>query len=247
MYSAKKQKMTESIISSRPLTEEVLDDPRASIGDLVVTAGFEALTPEERLGVIENSTVADYKAAIDAVHRKVAPDESHEVNQKATKIADPNTGELRYMTAEPDARDGILEKAHGLAQEVIAVYRREGGDIENVLRRCGNLAAFGALLAHQYEEGNGRTARTIAELIEAGFDRNDQDTVDSLRVVSTNRPATGSRIYSFVPSGEWASRANTEPEAFLNMVAALDVPLDQDQYNAATVGSFAYPRIATTS
>lgn len=235
--------MTELINAVGPSVNEIIDDPQATVGDLVTTAGFEGLSAEARLEVIEKASLDDYISSIDLVHRKVAPNESHEFNDRATSLVDPNTGEIRHSTAQPHEREDILQRALDNAQSVVAKYRQEGGDTEDVLRRCSNLAAFGILLAHPYGEGNGRVARTIGELIDGGYDRADQDTVDNIVLLSTNRPSDGFRINSYTPSGEWVGRANEQPMEFLDFVAALDQPFDTQGYTAAMAGSIITPRM----
>lgn len=100
------------------------------------------------------------------------------------------------------------------------------------------------MLAHIYENGNGRTARTLGELVHNGFDRNNTDSAADLELLSTNRPDKGFRINSYVPTGEWSDgRANKDPIAFLDTVAALDAPFDGASYALAARKAFTTPRM----
>jgi len=236
--------MIESLVAPAEIpVQEYIDDPQVGLGEMLTRMGLEGLTPEERLVMVETATLDDYKSAADALHRKVAPDHSHDEHPDAVKIIDPKTGAVRHYTAAPAERDGILSKALESAKLVVAKYRSEGGNIEDALQRCGNLAAFGIVLAHRYENGNGRTARTMGELIHNGYDSSSQESVQDLAVVSANRPDKGFRINSYVPKGEWADSANTRPLEFLDLVAALDQPLDGHSYAVAASGTFTTPRM----
>jgi hypothetical protein len=125
---------------------------------------FEGLGPEERLALVERATVDDYAAAVDAIHHKVAPERSHEAHTDVVKLIDPKTGEVRSYAAQPLERTSIMAHALANAKKVVQKYRTEGGSIEAALQGCGNLAAFGVVLAHKYKDGNGRTARTAGSL-----------------------------------------------------------------------------------
>jgi hypothetical protein len=223
---------------------ESVNDPTVSLGDLLKESGFEGLPPEGRLTLIEHATIDDYMTALDAVHRKVAPDYSHEFHPEAVKFANPSTGEVSAHAARPEERAGIMGHALGAAKQVVQKYRQEGGSVDEALQRCGNLAAFGVALAHNYKDGNGRAGRTLGELIHNGYDSNSADSVADLTTLSTNRPDTGFRINSYVPTGEWSEgRANQDPLAFLDTVAALDVPLDGTSYALAARQTFTTPRM----
>lgn len=236
--------MVETLVAPADIhAQEYVDNPQVSLGDMLTRIGLEGLSQEARLAFIERATLEDYKAAADALHKKVAPEHSHDEHPDAVKITDPNTGEIRHYTAAPSERDSILGKALESAQLVAAKYRSEGGSLEDALQRCSNLAAFGLVLAHRYENGNGRTARTMGELIHKGYDSSDPESVQDLLTVSANRPDKGFRINSYVPSGEWADHANAQPLEFLDTVAALEQPLDDHSYKEASRGMFTTPRM----
>lgn len=236
--------MSELIEATRTSFKDRLADPQVGLGEILTEAGLEGLTPDERLGLIEQATVEDYMNAADIIHRKVAPEHSHEPHPDPVKIVNPHTGEVSHYMAAPSEREGILNKALENAKKIVAKYRIEGGSPEDALQRCGNLAAFGLALAHIYEEGNGRMARTVGEIIHQGYDSQNPESVENLAVVSKNRPTDGSfRINSYVPTGEWSGRANTQPHDFLDMVAGFDAPFDGQSYQDYVRGSFTTPRM----
>ncbi len=224
-------------------TIDHLSDSGVGLGDMLAKVGFEGLRPEERLALVENATIEDYMVAVDAIHRNVAPDYSHEPHPEPMKLVDRD-GIVKSYTALPEERAGIMEYALSVAKQIIKKYRQEGGSIDDALQRCANLAAFGVVLAHTYENGNGRTARTLGELIHNGYDSTSAESVADLAVICAERPEKGFRINSYVPTGDWADgRANRSPVAFLDAVAALDRPLDGVSYAAAASHTFTTPRM----
>ncbi len=214
-----------------------------ALGEKLSQLGFEGLTQEQRLEIIENATVDDYKKSADLLHQEVAPGEDHAEHSGTVKIINPDTNEVSHYTATPEERDGILQKALDNAKLVASKFREEGGSLEDALWRCSNLAAFGLVLAHRYKDANGRTARTMAELIYNGFDGSNSDLLKDLETLSTNRTSEGFRINSYVPTGDWRDRANEQPFDFLDAVAAIDIPLDHNSYIDATVDKFTTPRL----
>jgi|GEM_PF-3058304 len=220
-----------------------VNDPDISLAEVLAEAGFDGLPPEERLALIEHATVDDYVAAVDAIHRKVAPDHSHDPHPETMKLV-ARTGEVTSHTARPEERRDIMEHALGAAKQVAQKYRQEGGSVEDALQRCGNLAAFGVVLAHTYKNGNGRAARTLGELVHNGFNSSNPESVSELATIGAERPEKGFRINSYVPTGAWAEgHADQDPTAFLDAVAALDIPLDGTSYASAARGTFTTPRM----
>jgi hypothetical protein len=220
-----------------------VNDPNVGLGDVLSEAGFESMPPEGRLSLVEHASVDDYMGAVDVIHRKVASEHSHDPHPIAVSFVGKD-GQVSSYAAQPEERAGIMRHALEAAKQVAQKYRQEGGSIEDALQRCGNLAAFGVVLAHNYENGNGRTARTLGELVHNGFDSSNPESVSDLAMVSANRPDKGFRINSYVPTGEWADgRANQDPIAFLDAVAALDIPLDSAGYSAVARSKFTTPRM----
>lgn len=175
--------------------------------------------------------------------KKVTLGHNYEVHPDVMKIIDPRTGAVSRHTAAPADRDGILAKALENAKLVTEKYRRDGGSLEDALQRCGNLAAFGLVLAHTYEDGNGRTARIIGELVHNGCDSTNPESVSNLATLSASRPNAGFIMNSYIPSGEWVGQADLRPLDFLDVIAALNVPLDEGRYAASVRGSFKTPRM----
>ncbi len=225
---------------------DYVDEPELSLGDFLSRIGLEGLSPENRLELIERATVGDFMAAINAIHHKVAPEDSHEPQPEQAKFSDSQTGDIHGFATEPEEREAILEHALSAAKQVVQKYREDGGSLDNTLQRCGDLAAFGIVLAHYYKDGNGRAARTIAELVYKGFDSKDPESIANLNLVSASRPRGGSgfAISTYLPTGDWSNgRANENPMAFLDVVAALDKPLDEASYTSAARAAFMTPRI----
>ncbi|RWZ78124.1 MAG: hypothetical protein EOT04_02845 [Candidatus Chaera renei] len=218
-----------------PTAEKHKDNPDR-LPKALEAYGFDNLSPEERLSVIEQARPEDFKGAVIALHRLVAPEADPEPTGRQMKLVGGN-GEVRHLAAQPDQRDKILGLALDKAKAVAAKYRREGGSIQDVLNRCGNLAAFGVTLAHLFEDGSGRTARVLGHLIRESYQQDEHSKAD-LAVLGANRPPSGFRINSYVPKVDWA---NDDPARFLDTVAALDVPFDGSSYKTAAGDSFMTP------
>lgn len=221
-------------------------DPAIELSSMLKDAGFEGLSAEQRLGVIERATLDDYKNAIDAIHRKVAPDDSPEPNPVRGYRNNRVTGEFTGWFVAPEDRDGVLSYALDQAKAVCAKYRTEGGDIDEALQRCGNLAAFGVVLAHTYTDGNGRTSRVLGELIHKGYNQADPLNVEALQVLSANRQSKAD-VYmklAYTPSIKWKDgAADANPTGFLDDVAALDMPVDGSTYRTGSIEKFRTPRM----
>ena len=122
-------------------------DPSTGLVLVLQEFGFEGLNDNQRLNLIEQASVDDYIIASDIIHRKVAPDENPNFHPEPVKIENPKTKEVTHVTADPSKRIDILTHALSNAQKLVKEYREKGGDTKDVLQRCGNLAAFGILLA----------------------------------------------------------------------------------------------------
>ncbi len=229
--------------SQRELNKSREVDSRDELCDFLEELGFDKMPPERRLEIIEHASLEDYIYGTAALHQKLAPEAPAYPLDRPIRLENKTTGSGKDL-AMPEERLPIFEKAHDLTMKVVAKYRKEGGSLQNVLNRCANLSAFGIVLAHPFEDGNGRTARTMAELIRGGYDR-DRDFTNSpdsmLMLVAANRPEDGVRVNAYVPKREGT---NDNPEDFLEFVAGLDVPFDQDQYvEAVHKGNFTTPYV----
>lgn len=155
-----------------------------------------------------------------AIHDVVVPDIESMAADYAVKVG----GE---KTAEPEERAEIYEQAAEYIKQLDTLRRAEG-DSEEFLRRAANVIALSMVGAHTYENGNGRTARVMAELIRHGSN-NKAD----LMVLATERDISqkqqgGFRIYSYVPS--WRSKEQgVSIQDTIRAAASVDIPLSQKQ------------------
>ena len=188
---------------------------------------LDELGPEQRLDAIRHASPESFVFGLTAVHQVVAPEADISPADYAMKMTDPRAENPDKLLAEPEQRMAIFDTAYTLAEQLVGKFDQEGGDIENVLERVANLAAFSIVLAHPFENGNGRTARTIGQLIRFGAstDVNRQD----LLLCATERPLgeDSFRIDSYMPKG------SPEPINYLHELAAMNVPFDQAKYHQA--------------
>lgn len=178
----------------------------------------------ERAEQLRNVTGEGLMHLIAEVHKTVAPNEVHVPHPVAMKVKNPDGSNPREMLA-PEERIPLLNKAAFLIRQ-LAGERSGAHDDEAFLRRSGNIIGMATVLAHTYEEGNGRTARTLSQVVRYGIDRNSAENMDDLRVLSANRGENpGYRVYSYLPTKEGLDMS---PDQLLEVAASVDIPLDAD-------------------
>lgn len=211
----------------------------------LVEIGFDKLTKQQRVELIEHASLDDYKQVIDIIHEYFTKDTDINRQPSSTPIKlVRRDGTISAYTASPEERDEILNRALENSKVLINKFKHEGGDIDDLLERCSNLAAFGTVLSHAYVDGNGRTSRVLGYLISHGFDPKDKDSGEDLKKIGSNRNLEGYRIYSYVPSGEWGGEtheANKRPLDFLDYIAGASIPFDNEDYRKAVGNSFTTP------
>lgn len=237
-----------SLLSQRTYAEQ-LSDPQLSLGDLFMKIEPKSYDPEMRLAFIENTSLDDFLLRTDLIHQKVAPGPEqafatdtvymYRVYHKDATLPEPSI--KHYPTANPAERIAIMSYALEKQKDIAQKFRTEGGSIEDALVRCGNLSAFGITLAHFYEDGSGRTARSEGQFIRNGYHPWRGDLVADLQKLS--QPRTDQlRQRTYAPKGKWSEGgADRNPLSFLNAVASLAIPLDGISYTAATRHTFLTP------
>jgi hypothetical protein len=206
-------------------TPEIIDDAPLHVADFLKSEAYDGLQDEARLeDLVERMDIAKFVKLVSDLHRSVAPN-----TDPYPSLTTVNIGET--STARPEERLPIMQAALELAKQVAAKYHDKGGSIRDALRRCGNLLASGVLLAHNYSDGNGRTARVLGMLVQDGYNSSNPDSVADLKLLSSNRDGQGS-FPSYTPTGDWSEeKANKNPMQYLEVLAALDVDLsDEKEY-----------------
>jgi fido (protein-threonine AMPylation protein) len=96
------------------------------------------------------------------------------------------------------------------------------------------------VLAHPYEDGNGRSARTMAQLVRYGIDISNQNSIDEMMQVSANRPPHGFRINGYLPRRDAGD--DKTPQELIGRMARTDIPLDETvDYLAQRQAEFSEP------
>ena len=134
----------------------------------------------------------DIKALSFALHQVLVPDYATRETDFPMKVSNPSTGESHEL-AKPDERDQIFQHAGVLIEQLSAMRDGTPEDSKAFLERTAVVMALSIVLAHQFAEGNGRTARTIGELIYDGPSSED------LKIAAGNRPDKGFRMNSYTP------------------------------------------------
>lgn len=174
-----------------------------------------------------------------ALHDVLVPDvESMPVNH-TMKLYSLVTGEETRSFAKPEERAAVYARA-GDAIKQLAVMRQSPNDDADFLMRAANIIALSIGQAHSYENGNGRTARFIAELLYAGTKNK-----DDLMILGGARERTarerGMTIPSFVQRYESVDAGETDADV-IAAAASLDIPLsDRQTYEARANTVFSTP------
>jgi hypothetical protein len=193
---------------------------------------FEANERASQVGALTGATLME---AATRLHTALVPEVSHEPTEKAMHVQGPD-GDNRRTLVEPGERAGLYDLAADLVGRLNA--GRKAGEEEAFLKRAANLVALSLVLAHPFQEGNGRTARTLAHVMREGYGGGDQ-IQDDIRVVGSNRPASGYRLHSYVPTKEGVSLS---PQDLLIEAASIDIPLAKhDEYVSKSRSYFTTP------
>lgn len=172
---------------------------------------------------VGNWSANDLVAISTLLHSAVAPEAAPNPTDTPMKMH-RRDGTVAHQFMEPEQRYSLYEHATNLVHK-LAEQTPAGGE-DAFLRRAGNVFALSVVLAHPFEDGNGRTSRTLAQLIRSGYDPTNSDSVNDLATISTERDKMpgDTRMYGFMP---WAG-VNQEPAELLDNVAALDIPIGDD-------------------
>ena len=206
--------------------------PQFAIGELQLSSDLS----ERASQLARNTTGEGILQAVTGLHTALAPDVPHIPSEVARTVLKPQTGEIVAVLMEPEARMPFFETAANLIRTLGQSVRL--GEEESYLNRSSSILALSVVLAHTFEDGNGRTARTLAHAVRYGSEIND-DNMDDFDVVSRNRPDTGFKINSYVPTGDGKALS---PNELLTVAASLDIPLtDQADYQRRVDRNFSMP------
>lgn len=170
-----------------------------------------------------------------ALHDVLVPDVESMPMSHAMKAIDPNTGKVEKYFAGPDARSAIFEKAADYIKK-LSEMRISDDEDGQFLARAASIVALATVQAHVYANGNGRLARTMAEII-----RNGTKNKDDIMLAGTERDVSqkakgGFRIHSYRQLEDSAIRGETDDDV-LRMAASLDIPLKNEMEYADRAGS----------
>lgn len=228
--------MSESLNTATPNTESRVQDNWQE-----VVAGLQELgvsqDPAERASQVAVMTGQGLTQFMTKVHEVVVPGEVHTPSDVARSIVG-HDGTVAAELMQPAERQPLMDDAAGLIRQ-LAEKRTTPKDDIAFLKRAGNVAALAVVLTHHFVDGNGRTARTTAQLIREGIDLGNEESMSDMKILATNRPDGGFRVNSYVPT---KAGLEATPGELLRIAAALDVPLqDQATYNALKQEAFTTP------
>lgn len=189
----------------------------------------------KRAQLVSKETGVDLAAMATLLHGSLAPGVEQTPIDRQMNTISPD-GEIKHRLMEPSKRFSLFQKASELIQG-LGAYLQPGQE-SDFLERASNIVALTVAISHPFEDGNGRTARTLASLIRDGYNPQDEESMNELHTLGQNRPTKGFRVNSYIPKV-----SVEDPASFLESVAALDVPLtaDAQDYRQRTAELFTSP------
>lgn len=175
-----------------------------------------------------------------ALHDVLVPDVQSTPTERAIKSVDPNSGEVVRVFLEPKERSIIFDLAADYIRK-LSEMRASRDDDEQFLIRAASVVALAITLAHSYENGNGRLARMIAELVRYGS-RNKDDLIllGTERDVS-QKQKNGFRIDSYRQFGNSIDRGESDYDV-MRIAASPDTPLEKkEEYVRKASSTFSSP------
>ena len=196
------------------------DNPQKRIADLVEAIQLP-VDPAQKVAELARFDADDWVSMIELAHYAVAPGVGEQHSQDAMTVKSPD-GSSETILMSPDQRVAFLSDSFASTSRLLAKNKQE--DSQALLDRVSNTIAMAVVCAHPYNDGNGRTARTVAGLIK--LDANGSGFGADMAALSTNRPDAGFRITSFAPKNP-----DIDPKDLIIALLAEDIPIDDiDSY-----------------
>jgi len=217
---------------SEIISESSQSPKEASLMEALEKLGFD-IDVHERAEFVASLGAEDLAMMSAVIHSKVAPDVDQNPVDTPMSVG---ASERTTILTEPENRFRLFEEAAEYIQKLAA--DTQPGEEQLFLNRACNLAALAVVLAHPFEDGNGRTARTLSLLIRDGYNPQDAVFRKDLALAATARPIDEYRIESFAPKFV----DNKVDNDVLAAAASLDVPFtDTDSYAKRVYASFSSP------
>lgn len=220
----------ESSTSHEP--EPELDSQRLQAG--LEALGWQGLDVNARFDKVANMTPEEFVRQATLIHELVAPNTRNTPTDFPMKLFSPITGENKKTFVNPPDRFAVMDKGVDLVHKLAIMDDGTEEARSGILKRAANVLALTLAEVHPFEDGNGRTLRTLAHAIRFGIDS--QENRDDLSIASANRPSEGFRINSFLPKDD------LDFDTSVKAAASLDVPLaDTETYTKRANASFTSP------
>jgi len=123
---------------------------------------------------------------------KVDRPDHNEITSVAASMVDGKEV-VGYVFLPPESRRELLSHA---------LLRAQGADSSTVRAK---VLALGIVLAHDHADGNGRSARVVREVVENGYDVNDEVCVERVNTAAANRTTgdDGRHTLAFAPTTDF--------------------------------------------
>ena len=158
-----------------------------------------------------------------AIHDVLVPEATSIPVERKMTVISPESGEIKRTFLDPAERKALYDHAAKVIHELAKMPRTPDQD-KVLLMRTANVIAMTIVLTHSYENGNGRLARVMAELIRYGTEH-----PDDIKLIGTERDTSqsqmgGFRIDSYLQKGSSIENGDNEYDV-INYAASLGVPL----------------------
>ncbi|MGZ6005707.1 MAG: hypothetical protein ACXWLH_06215 [Candidatus Saccharimonadales bacterium] len=219
--------------SNEHIGQDKSRDPNWSdVIEMIDTIGFNP-DPKKRAQQYKGLSGNDIVAMTTLIHNILAPNVDQNPTDKASYVIgnDTNGKKIQHDLMEPEDRFRFFEfVASGIRKLGENVADGEEGAY---LERVGDALALATVLSHPFEDGNGRTARALSELVKFGHQPG-KPLDDDFMLMARNRPEPsdgGIRLVSFVP----VDSTNVFPAGVINGILSQDIPLREENAYAEHV------------
>lgn len=183
----------------------------------------------ERAAQISRWSADDIARNATLIHQKLSPktDPVPSAERRSVSPFDDSDsiGEKKELI-EPENRYALFQAA---VNEIHKLSPEAGANPQAFLERAAYLTGTVIVLAHPFEDGNGRTSRVLGHVIKEGFSLSDYENVEDIKLIGKNRPANGYRVNSYVPATEMTEISVNDPVSFLERVAAPEISLSNSE------------------
>lgn len=197
--------------------------------ELIETMGMAGLNQKDRLEWFKDHSSANEIIAFAALtHSFLAP------NAQQAPVDFTMSMKSGKELMVPDERYQAFVNAAEAIEDILGHPAETDEQIAAALARSANVIAYTLLVAHPFEDGNGRTARVLSHVLREGVDPEDGQDIEDIKTLGVNRKLKNGHIgYTYIPQ-------KTEGKTFqqnLSVVAGENIPLERKKEYEHSIAS----------